>query len=41
VTSTAGLLIAAEVIKDFLFTAPTNRGIFGIKIPTAKIKADY
>ena len=41
VPSTAGLLIAAEVIRDLLFTAPSNRGIFGIKIPNAKIKADY
>lgn len=41
VPSTAGLLIAAEVIRDILFTAPSNRGIFGIKVPAAKIKADY
>lgn len=41
VPSSAGLLIAAEVIKDLLFMAPSNRGIFGIKVPTAKIKADY
>lgn len=41
VPSTAGLLISSEVIRDLLFAAPSDRGIFGIKIPTAKIKADY
>ncbi len=41
VPSTAGLLIAAEVIRDFLFTAPTERAIFGFKIGPKKIKTDY
>jgi len=41
VPSAGGLLIASEVIRDLLFTAPNSRGIFGIKIPTVKIKADY
>jgi len=40
VPSAAGLLIASEVVKDLLFTAPPDRAIFGIKIP-ARIKADY
>lgn len=41
VPSTAGLLIAAEVIRDLLFTTPTERAIFGIKLPGPKIKTDY
>ena len=41
VPSTAGLLIAAEVVRDFLFTAPTERAIFGFKIGPKKIKTDY
>jgi tRNA A37 threonylcarbamoyladenosine dehydratase len=40
VPSTAGLLIAAEVIRDLLFTAPTEKAIFGIKLPGPKIKMD-
>ena len=41
VPSTAGLLIAAEVIKDLLFTVPAERAIFGIKISGSKVKTDY
>ena len=41
VPATAGLLIASEVIKDLLYAAPSDRMIFGIKKPAAKIKADY
>lgn len=41
VPSTAGLLIAAEVVRDFLFTVPTERAIFGFKIGPKKIKTDY
>ncbi len=41
VPSTAGLLIAAEVIKDLLFTAPTEKAIFGIKLPAPRIKPEY
>lgn len=41
VPSAAGLLIASEVIRDMLYTAPAERAIFGFKIPTPKIKADY
>ncbi len=41
VPPTAGLLIAAEVVRDFLYTAPTERTIFGFKIGAPKVKADY
>jgi Dinucleotide-utilizing enzymes involved in molybdopterin and thiamine biosynthesis family 1 len=41
VPSTAGLLIASEVIKDLLYTAPTERAIFGIKLGSQKLKIDY
>ncbi len=40
VPATAGLLIAAEVVKDFFFMAPKERAIFGFKIPE-KVKANY
>lgn len=41
VPAAAGLLIASEVIRDLLYSAPAERAIFGFKIPTPKIKADY
>lgn len=41
VPSTAGLLIASEVIKDLLYTAPAEKAIFGIKLSAPKIKTDY
>lgn len=41
VPSTAGLLIASEVIRDLLYTAPKERAIFGIKLTSPKIKTDY
>jgi len=41
VPSTAGLLIASEVIRDLLYTAPTERAIFGIKIASPMKKLDY
>jgi tRNA threonylcarbamoyladenosine dehydratase len=40
VPATAGLLIAAEVVKDFFFMAPKERALFGIKLPE-KVKVDY
>ncbi|HVI39642.1 MAG TPA: tRNA threonylcarbamoyladenosine dehydratase [Anaerovoracaceae bacterium] len=41
VPATAGLLIASAVIKDLLQSAPTDRMIFGIKMPAEKIKVDF
>ena len=41
VPSTAGLLIAAEVIRELLYTAPAERTLFGIKLAAPKIKTDY
>lgn len=41
VPAAAGLLIASEVVRDLLYTAPSERAIFGFKIPTPKIKVDY
>ena len=40
VPATAGLLIAAEVVKDFFYMAPKERAIFGIKLPD-KTKVNY
>lgn len=41
VPSTAGMLISSEVIRELLFSAPSDRGFFGIKIPSVTMKADY
>jgi len=41
VPATAGLLIASEVVKDLLISAPNDKIIFGIKMPAQRIKADY
>ena len=41
VPSAAGILIASEVIRDLLYSAPTDRTIFGIKVAGQKIKTNY
>lgn len=41
VPAAAGLLIASEVIRDLLYTAPAERAIFGFKIGAPKIKVEY
>lgn len=41
VPATAGLLIASEVVRDLLFTAPVEKTLFGIKLQAPKIKVDY
>ncbi|HWQ78580.1 MAG TPA: ThiF family adenylyltransferase [Anaerovoracaceae bacterium] len=40
VPAAAGLLTASEVIRDFLYTAPSERRIFGIKFNAPGLKAD-
>ncbi len=41
VPAAAGLLIGAEIVKDLIHLAPSDKMIFGIKKPVPKIKADY
>lgn len=41
VPSTAGLLIAAEVIKDLLISDSGEKYLFGIKLRPPKIKVEY
>ena len=41
VPSTAGLLIASEVIRDLLYTAPSERSIFGMKRPAPITRVDF
>jgi tRNA A37 threonylcarbamoyladenosine dehydratase len=40
VPAAAGLLIGAEVVKDFFYMAPKERAIFGFKLPE-KVKVNY
>lgn len=41
VPSAAGILVAAEVVRDLLYSAPTERTLFGIKLAGQKVKAEY
>ena len=41
VPSAAGILLAAEIVRDLLYSAPTERTLFGIKIAGQKVKAEY
>jgi tRNA A37 threonylcarbamoyladenosine dehydratase len=41
VPSSAGILIAAEVVRDLLYSAPTEKTLFGIKLAGQKVKAGY
>ena len=40
VPSAAGIMIAAEAVKDLIFTVPGDRMIFGIKKPAEKFRVE-